>query len=93
MTKEETLSSKIAIIGAGAVGSTTAYVATLKNLAAEVILIDINEQKEEGEVMDIADGLSFVETGCISGANFSDAKDADVIVITAGLAQKPGKPG
>ncbi len=83
--------SKIAIIGAGAVGSTAAYVATLKNLAAEIILIDVNEQKEAGEVMDIADGLCFVETGCIKGADFKDARDADIIVITAGLAQKPGE--
>ena len=52
--------SKIAIIGAGAVGSTTAYTATLKNLAAEILLIDVNETKEAGEVMDIADGLSLV---------------------------------
>jgi len=83
--------SKIAIIGAGAVGSTAAYVATLKNLAAQIILIDVNETKEAGEVMDIADGLCFVDTGCIKGANFKDAADADVIVITAGLAQKPGE--
>jgi len=83
--------TKVAIIGAGAVGSTAAYVATLKNLAAEISLIDVNEQKEAGEVMDIADGLCFVETGCVKGANFKDAREADVIVITAGAAQKPGE--
>lgn len=80
--------SKIAVIGAGAVGSTTAYAATLKNLATEIILIDVNEEKEAGEVMDIADGLCFVETGCVKGADFKDAKNADIIIITAGLAQK-----
>ncbi|MEK7644071.1 MAG: L-lactate dehydrogenase [Patescibacteria group bacterium] len=83
--------SKIAIIGAGAVGSTVAYAATLRNLAAEIILIDVNEAKEEGEVMDIADGLCFVETGCVKGAGFKDAADADVVVITAGLPQKIGE--
>lgn len=83
--------SKIAIIGAGAVGSTAAYVATLKNLASQIILIDVNEAKETGEVMDIDDGLCFVGTGCVKGANFKDAADADIIVITAGLAQKPGE--
>ncbi len=83
--------TKIAIIGAGAVGATSAYVATLKNLASEIILIDVNEAKEAGEVMDIADGLCFVGTGCIKGADFKDASDADIIVITAGLAQKPGE--
>jgi len=81
--------TKIAIIGAGAVGATSAYVATLKNLASEIILIDVNESKEAGEVMDIDDGLCFVGTGCIKGADFEDARDADIIVITAGLAQKP----
>ncbi len=82
---------KIAIIGAGAVGATTAYTLMLKNLVAEVMLIDVNETKEEGEVMDIDDILSFVETGCIRGADFKDAANADIIVLTAGAAQKPGE--
>ena len=83
--------TKIAIIGAGAVGATSAYVATLRNLASQIILIDINEDKEAGEVMDIDDGLCFVETGCVKGADFKDVCDADIVVITAGLAQKPGE--
>ena len=84
-------SQKIAIIGAGAVGSTTAYTIMLRNLAAEVVLIDLNVQKEEGEVMDIDEGLCFVETGCVKTATFKDAADADIIVITAGVPQKPGE--
>ncbi len=91
MTTNNFNKTKIAIIGAGAVGATSAYVATLKNLASEIILIDVNESKEAGEVMDIADGLCFVGTGCIKGADFQDARDADIIVITAGLPQKPGE--
>lgn len=82
---------KIAVIGAGAVGSAVAYTVMLKNLAAAVLLIDVNEQKEEGEVMDIADGLCFAETGCVRGADYKDAADADIIIVTAGLAQKPGE--
>jgi len=82
---------KIAVIGAGAVGSATAYTIMLKNLASSVVLIDVNELKEEGEAMDIGDGLCFVETGCVKGAHFKDAADADVIVLTAGAAQKPGE--
>ena len=81
---------KIAVIGAGLVGSTIAYTLVMKNLAAEVILVDINEAKEEGEVMDINDALSFVETGKIRGGSYQDAATADVIVITAGLPQKSG---
>jgi len=91
MPQKTPSSPKVAIIGAGAVGSTAAYATTIKNVASEVILIDINDSKEEGEVMDIADGLCFVETGCIKGADFKDARDADVIVITAGVPQKEGE--
>ncbi|PIR74284.1 MAG: L-lactate dehydrogenase [Candidatus Magasanikbacteria bacterium CG10_big_fil_rev_8_21_14_0_10_47_10] len=80
----------IAIIGAGAVGSTIAYALTIKNLAAEVMLIDVNEKKEEGEVMDISDAMCFVETGCVTNGNFRDARGADIIIITAGVSQKPG---
>lgn len=83
--------SKIAIIGAGAVGATTAYAAAIRNVAAEIVLIDINEKKEEGEVLDIHDGICFVETGCIKRGNFENAADADIIIITAGLPQKLGE--
>lgn len=82
---------KIVVIGAGAVGATVAYTLMLKNLAARIVLIDVNIQKQEGEVMDIDDVLSFVETGSISSGNFKDAIDADVIILTAGAAQKPGE--
>lgn len=85
-------STKIAIIGAGAVGATTAYATTMKNIAAEIVLIDINNKKEHGEVMDISDGLSFVETGKVKTGSFSDAQTADIIVITAGIAQNKDKP-
>jgi L-lactate dehydrogenase len=63
----------------------------MKNLAAEIILVDINETKEEGEVMDINDALSFVETGRVRGGNYKDASGADIIIITAGLPQKSGE--
>lgn len=82
---------KIAVIGAGAVGATTAYTLMLKNLAAEIMLVDVNEAKEEGEVMDMDDILSYIETGSIRTANFKEVADADVIVLTAGAAQKPGE--
>lgn len=81
----------IAVIGAGNVGSTVAYTLMLKNLASRIILIDLNNRKEGGEVMDIADGLCFVDTGCVKGGDFHDAADADIIILTAGVAQKPGE--
>ena len=92
MKKHPTISSpKVAIIGSGAVGSAAAYALTIKNVASQIILIDRNEAKEEGEVMDISDALCFVETGCVEGGDFKDARSADVIIVTAGAAQKPGE--
>lgn len=82
---------KISIIGAGAVGSTLAYTLLLKNIASEIKLIDINEDKEHGEVADITDNLCYVETGCLIGANYRDAQESDVVIITAGVSQKPGE--
>lgn len=81
----------VAIIGAGAVGSTVAYATMIRNIASEVILIDVNLEKEEGEVMDIGDGLSFVETARVVRGKFKDAARADIVVVTAGFAQKPGE--
>jgi len=81
---------KVAIIGAGSVGATTAYTLVMKNLVSDIVLIDVNEAKEQGEVMDLNDVLSFVETGKIRGGDFKDAADADIIIITAGLPQKTG---
>jgi L-lactate dehydrogenase len=83
--------TKIAIIGAGAVGATIAYTLVVKTLAAEVILIDVNEAKREGEIMDLDDGQCFSETGCVRAGSFKDARNADIIVLTAGAAQKPGE--
>ncbi|MEI7810163.1 MAG: L-lactate dehydrogenase [bacterium] len=87
----ENLKQKIAIIGAGSVGSTIAYSLMLKNLVAEVILIDVNKEKEDGEVLDMSDALSFSEVGEIKAGTFNDAKDADILILTAGVAQKPGE--
>ncbi len=88
--KQPTKGQKIAIIGAGNVGSSAAYALIIKNIVSEINIIDLNEEKSKGEVMDIADGLSFVETGNIIGADFKDARDADIIIITAGQRQQPG---
>jgi len=85
------LSQRIAVIGAGAVGSTIAYSLIIKGLVAEIILIDVNNDKEDGEVLDISDTLSFSETGTIKAGDYKDARDADIIIITAGAAQKPGE--
>ncbi len=85
------LKQKIAVIGAGAVGSTVAYTLMAKNLGGEIILIDINKEKVEGEVLDINDGISFSEIENIKVGSFKDVSSADIIVLTAGVAQKTGE--
>jgi L-lactate dehydrogenase len=81
--------SKIAIIGAGAVGSTTAYAILVKNITAEIVLIDIDQVRCSGEVLDLSDALSFQSASSIRIGSVDDTKDADIIVIAAGIGQKP----
>ena len=83
--------SKIAIIGAGIVGSTTAYALLLQQIAAEIILVDINESRCHGEILDLSDALSFDTTSLIRSGTPQDAAQADIIIITAGKAQQPGE--
>ncbi len=83
--------TKIAVVGTGMVGSSFAYAAMIKGLAAELILLDASEEREMGEVMDLRHGLIGTETGSIKGGDFKDCRDVDVIVVTAGAAQKPGE--
>ncbi len=83
--------SKIAIVGAGTVGSTTAYTLMLQNIVSKIILIDINATRCSAEVDDLSDALSFSNTSEISTANLQEAGQADIAIITAGMAQKPGQ--
>src|SRR5947207_15824431 len=83
--------SKIAIIGAGIVGSTTAYTLLLKRITAEIILVDINETRCHGEILDLSDALFFDGTSQIRTGNAQDAGQADIIVVAAGKAQIPGQ--
>ncbi len=80
----------IAIIGAGAVGSTAAY-ALMYTVSAKIVLVDINEHKCNGEVQDLEDAGSMSDGSTIEAGSLDDARQADIIVITAGIAQKPGQ--
>lgn len=82
---------KIAIIGAGAVGVSTAYALMLMNLGAEIVLVDVNETHTEGEVLDLQDALAFSKVSCVQRVSLEQAQDAQVIIVTAGVAQKPGQ--
>ncbi len=83
--------NKIAIIGAGAVGATTAYAMMSQGVGSEIVLIDINKDKAEGETMDLRHGASFVNPVDIYSGDYEDLSDAHLIVITAGAAQQPGE--
>lgn len=83
---------KITIIGAGSVGSTIAYTLAMDNDgASEIVLIDINKNKVEGEVMDIAQGTFFRNPVSIVAGEYEDAKDSDIVIITSGIARRPGQ--
>jgi L-lactate dehydrogenase len=87
----ESLKPKIAIIGAGNVGSTFAFSLMISGLAREIVLIDKNEILANGECMDLNHGLSLAHPTKIYAAGFAGCKDADIVVITAGANQKPGQ--
>jgi len=85
----DSLKPKIAIIGAGNVGSTFAFSLMISGLAREIVLIDKNEALAIGECMDLNHGLSFAHPTRIYAAGFEGCADADIVVITAGANQKP----
>lgn len=85
------MGSKITVIGAGSVGATIAYKLSMEDTVSEIVLIDINEDKARGEVMDIAQGASFRSPISIVAGDYSEAKDSDVVIITSGKPRKPGQ--
>ena len=82
---------KITIVGAGAVGSTTAYTLMLSGLVSEIILIDINKNKAEGDALDMNHGISFVSPVKIIAGDYTDIKGSDMVIITAGANQEPNE--
>lgn len=83
--------NKVAIVGAGFVGSSAAFALMSKGTAREIVLIDVNEQRAQGEAMDLAHGLPYAGHMVIRSGHYEDAKDAGLIIITAGASQKPGQ--
>lgn len=83
--------TKIALIGTGFVGSSYAFAVLNQGLANELVLIDINKKKAEGDAMDLNHALPFGSPMRIWAGDYSDCKDADLVVITAGANQQPGE--
>ncbi len=83
--------NKITIIGTGSVGSTIAYTLTATGIATEIVMIDVNEKKAMGEALDIRQGTPFCAPCSIYAGSYADAKDSDIVIITSGVARKPGQ--
>ena len=84
--------SKVSIIGAGAVGTSTAYALLIKRIAGEIAIYDTNKAKVEAEVLDLAHGSQFTNPARVYGGDDIEVvRNSDVIVITAGAKQQPGQ--
>lgn len=82
---------KLAVIGAGNVGASTAYALMLSGLAAEIVIIDVNQSKAEGEAMDISHAVPLSSQTRVYAGGYRDLYDAAVVIVTAGVNQKPGQ--
>lgn len=83
---------KVVVIGDGAVGSTISYTLMLGHAVNELVIIDVNEDKVEGDVLDMVDGMSFVSVPkVIRRGTYADCQNAHIVIITAGASQKPGE--
>lgn len=91
MTITQKQHQKVILVGDGAVGSSYAYALTLQGIAQELGIIDISKEKTQGDAIDLSDALAFTSPKKIYSAEYADAKDADVVCITAGAPQKPGE--
>ncbi|AQP53958.1 L-lactate dehydrogenase [Vagococcus penaei] len=91
MSFKDSKHQKVVIIGNGAVGSSYAFALVTQDIAQEIGIIDIAVEKAEGDALDLSHALAFTSPKKIYAAEYSDCSDADIVVITAGAAQKPGE--
>ena len=82
---------KVVVIGAGSVGTAYIYALLPGGLAGEIVLLDIDEKRVEGEIMDLSHGLPFIPPVKIRPGDYNDCGDASLIVVTAGAKQKQGQ--
>jgi L-lactate dehydrogenase len=82
---------KVVVVGAGSVGTAYIYALLPTGVAGQIALVDVDENRVKGEVMDLSHGLPFIPPVTIKHGQYSDCADADIIVVTAGAKQKPGQ--
>ena len=83
--------NKIVVVGAGNVGEAIGYTLMLRRQASEIVFVDLNEKRAQGGALDIAHGTAFFHQVKIRKGDYSECKDAQMIIITAGIARKPGQ--
>lgn len=91
MVDSPSRATRVAIVGTGNVGSTFAYALLLSGLAAEIVLIDANRQRAEGEAMDLSHAVPFAHPTRVWAGDYADCAAAIVTVIAAGANQRPGE--
>ena len=82
--------SKISVIGAGSVGATIANDLMIQGVASEIVLVDVNKKKAVGEALDIYQGAPFCSPAVVHAGEYEDTADSDIVIITCGMARKPG---
>ena len=82
---------KIVVIGAGNVGEAIAYTLMVRDQANDIVLVDVNEDRAKGAALDIAHGTSFYKQIWVRQGGYEECADARLIIITAGVARKPGQ--
>ena len=82
---------KVAMIGCGFVGSASAFALMQSGLFSEMVLLDADQNKAEGEALDISHGLPFAKPMQIYAGGYDDITDAAIIIVSAGASQKPGE--
>ena len=82
--------SKISVIGAGSVGATIANDLMIQGIASEIVLVDVNKKKAIGEALDIYQGAPFCSPAIVRSGEYEDTAGSDIVIITCGMARKPG---
>ncbi len=82
---------KVVIIGDGMVGSSIAFTMLQEEIVSDLVIIDVNKNKAEGDALDLMQGMPFVSPKRVKAGTYSDVKDAHVVIITAGVSQKEGE--
>ena len=85
------MKNKVTIIGAGSVGATVAYTLVATGSVAEIVLIDVNEAKAQGEAMDILQATPYLNPVKIYCGTYEDAAGSDIVIVTSGVGRKPGQ--